>query len=100
MPDFLKTSYKLYANKMTPFNAAMSYNLNNVVTGAYPSFMFDYANTLVSRDNLTVTADGAAPSPNAAKVGITWTDNSGRCNAFATYKALIALLNTTRGEAV
>ena len=62
--------------------------------------MIGYANALVSRVNLNVTADGAASSPNAAKVEITWADNSGRGSSLATYKALIALLNTTRGEAV
>jgi len=100
MTDFLRVGYKLYANKMTQFNAAMSYNLNNAITGAYPNFMVDYASALVTRGNLTGAANGAASSPSAGDVQITWDDNSGSGSAQATDKALIVLLNTTRQEAV
>ena len=100
MTDFLRVGFKQYANKMTQFNAAMSYNLNNAITGAYPNFMVDYASALVSRGNLTGAANGAASSPSAGDVQITWDDNSGSGSAQATDKALIVLLNTTRQEAV
>ena len=100
MTDFLRVGFKLYANKMTQFNAAMSYNLNNAITGAYPNFMVDYASALVTRGNLTGAANGAASSPSAGDVQITWDDNSGSGSAQATDKALIVLLNTTRQEAV
>ena len=100
MTDFLRVGFKLYANKMTQFNAAMSYNLNNAITGAYPNFMVDYASALVTRGNLTGAANGAASSPSAASVEVTWTDNSGSGSAQATDKTLIVLLNTTRQEAV
>ena len=62
--------------------------------------MVDYANALVTRGNLTGAANGAASSPSAASVEVTWTDNSGSGSAQATDKALIVLLNTTRQEAV
>ena len=100
MTDFLRVGFKLYANKMTQFNAAMSYNLNNAITGAYPNFMVDYASALVTRGNLTGAANGAASSPSAGDVQITWDDNSGSGSAQATDKALIVLLNTARQEAV
>ena len=100
MTDFLRVGFKLYANKMTQFNAAMSYNLNNAITGAYPNFMVDYANALVTRGNLSGAANGAASSPSAGDVQITWDDNSGSGSAQATDKTLIVLLNTTRQEAV
>jgi hypothetical protein len=100
MTDFLRVGFKLYANQMTQFSAAMSYNLNNAVTGVYPNFMIDYASALVTRGNLTGAANGAATSPSAGSVVVTWTDNSGNGSAQTTDKALIVLLNTTRGEAV
>lgn len=100
MTDFLRVGFKLYANKMTQFNAAMSYNLNNAITGAYPNFAIDYANSLVTRGNLTGAANGAASSPSAGDVQITWDDNSGSGSALATDKALILLFNPTRGESV
>ncbi len=100
MTDFLRVGFKLYANKMTQFNAAMSYNLNNAITGAYPNFAIDYANSLVTRGNLTGAVDGAVSSPSAATVDVTWTDNSGSGSALATDKAMILLYNAARGESV
>lgn len=96
LTEFLRVGFKLYSKQMTQFNAAMSYNLNNGITGAYPNFMIDYATALVSRGNLKGAADGAATSPSAGNVEVTWTDNSGRGSAKETDKSLIVLLNTIR----
>ncbi|WP_412560608.1 DUF6266 family protein [Winogradskyella sp. MIT101101] len=46
---FIKLGYKGLAVKKTEFNAAMSYVLNNAITGAEPNFVVDYPNALVSR---------------------------------------------------
>ncbi|MBU4539238.1 MAG: DUF6266 family protein [Weeksellaceae bacterium] len=100
MTDFLKVTFRQYASGMTQFNAAMSYNLNNAITGVYPNFAIDYPNALVSRGNLTTPADGAAVSTTAAELDITWTNNSGTGSAMATDKALIVAINAVRGEAV
>lgn len=32
MTDFLRVGFKLFANRMTQFNAAISYNLGNAIT--------------------------------------------------------------------
>src|SRR5690606_36560033 len=77
MTDFLRIGFKLYANKMTQFNAAMSYNLYNAIAGTYPSYSVDYANALVTRGNLTIAAGATASSTNPAEVEINWSDNSG-----------------------
>lgn len=100
MTDFLRVGFKLYANKMTQFNAAMSYNLNNAITGTYPNFVIDYANSLVTRGNLTAAADGSSTSVSSGVVDISWTDNSGSGSALATDKAMILLYNSNRGESI
>lgn len=100
MTDFLRVGFKLYANKMTQFNAAMSYNLYNGVTGSYPNYSIDYGNALVTRGNLTGVVGGAAASTVASTVDINWTDNSGSGSAMVTDKTLILLYNGTRGEVV
>ena len=100
LTDFLKVGFKLYAIKMTQFNSAMSYNLNNAITGIYPNFTIDFTKALVSRGRL-VGADGAAvASSSAGVVEFTWTDNSGSGNAQGTDKALLVVYNATKGYAV
>ena len=99
MTDFLRVGFKLYANKMTQFNAAMSYNLNNAITGSYPNFTIDYANALVSRGGL-VGAANAAVSSSGGLVEFTWDDNTGSGNAQATDKALLVVYNPTKDESI
>jgi len=99
MTDFLRVGFKLYANKMTQFNAAMSYNLNNAITGSYPNFMIDYANALVSRGNL-VGAFNAAVASSGGLVEFTWDDNSGSGNAQPTDKALLVVYNPEKDESI
>lgn len=100
MTEFLKTGFKKYASGMTQFNSAMSYNLKNAITGTYPNYSIDYPNALVSRGNLAGGENGAAASTNPAEVDVSWDDNSGSGGAQATDKALIVILNQTKGEAV
>lgn len=99
MTDFLRVGFKLYANKMTQFNAAMSYNLNNAITGSYPNFTIDYANALVSRGGLT-GAFNAAVSSSGGLVEFTWDDNTGSGNAQATDKALLVVYNPAKDESI
>ncbi|MEQ9287692.1 MAG: DUF6266 family protein [Cyclobacteriaceae bacterium] len=99
MTDFLRVGFKLYANKMTQFNAAMSYNLNNAITGSYPNFTIDYANALVSRGGL-VGAANAAVSSSGGLVEFTWDDNTGSGNAQATDKALLVVYNPAKDESI
>lgn len=104
--DFLKpvtgliqVGFKLYAQKQTAFNAAMSYTLNNAIAGTAPNFSIDYSNALVSRGSLPGARNGQATSASGV-VSFTWDDNSSIGTANQTDKALLAVLNPTRGEAM
>ena len=60
---FLRVGYKKYAIKQTAFNAAMSYILNNAVTGSSSAdYSVDLAKVLVSRGNLTGAANAKVTS--------------------------------------
>ena len=100
LTDFLRVGFKLYANKMTQFNAAMSYNLNNAISGTYPNFTINYASALVTRGSLLGASGATATSTTAAEVDFAWTDNTGSGNAKATDKALLVIFNPTKGQAV
>jgi len=100
LTDFLKVGFKLYAIKMTQFNSAMSYNLNNAITGTYPNFTIDYTKALVSRGSLVGAAGAAVASSSAGVVEFTWSDNTGSGNALGTDKALLVVYNATKGYAV
>ena len=99
MTAFLRTGWKLYAHKQSPFNAAMSYTIANAITGAYPDYDIDPSKVLVSRGALP-TATNTFVSFDDGKVEFQWEDNSGVNSAKATDKALIAILNLAKGEAI
>jgi len=99
MTDLLRTGWKLYAHKQSPFNAAMSYTIANAVTGAYPDYAIDPGKILVSRGALA-TVTNTFVAFNDGDVEFQWEDNSGKGSAKQTDKALIAIVNLVKGEAV
>lgn len=99
MTDIVRTGFKLYTNKQTAFNAAMSYTLENAISGDYPDYELNFDSALISRGSLTSATNGAATSANGS-VTVTWYDNTGVGTAKATDKALVAVLNADKGEAV
>ena len=99
MTAFLRTGWKLYAHRQSPINAAMSYALANAITGAYPDYEIDPSKVLVSRGSLA-TAVNANANDAGGSIDISWDDNSNVSNAKQTDKALVAIVNPTKGEAV
>ncbi len=100
MTEFLRVGYKLYAIKMTQFNSAMSYQLQNAITGAYPNFLIDFSKVLVSRGSLLRAEGATGESIQEGIVVISWADNSASGGAKATDKALIVLYNEDKNIAV
>jgi hypothetical protein len=99
MTAFLRTGWKLYAHKQTPMNAAMSYTLANAISGAYPDYEIDASKVLVSRGSLATAANASAAAAGGS-IEFSWDDNSGVGSAKQTDKALIAIVNSAKGEAV
>lgn len=96
---YVRVGFKNYANKQTAFNAGMSYNVANAISGDYPDFSFDFSKALVSRGSLTPAENGAV-AVTTEKVTITWNDNSLIGNASATDLAMPLIINSDKGEAV
>ena len=99
MTALLRTGWKLYAHRQSPFNAAMSYTINNAIIGSYPDYEIDAGKLLVSRGALTPAANGVA-AVESGNLVFYWNDNSGVNFSKATDKALIAVLNIAKGEAI
>jgi hypothetical protein len=100
MSGFLRTGWKLYAHRQTPFNAAMSHTLLNAVTGTYPDYTIVPSKVLVSRGVLAPAAGASATPAEGGRISFTWEDNSGVATAKKTDKALIVVINASKDEAV
>ena len=99
MTPLLRTGWKLFGRRQSPFNAAMSYTLANAVIGTYPDYSIDVSKVLISRGNLQ-SASNATAAAKTGSIEIVWGNNSGIGSAKQTDKALIAILNLERGEAI
>jgi hypothetical protein len=97
---FVKAGYKNLANKKTEFNAAMSYILNNAITGIDPDFVVDYNLALLSRGGLSSPLNPTADASVAGEVTFTWSDNSTESNANATDRVMLLVYNPVKKESV
>ena len=100
LTSFLRVGFKNYAVKMTAFNSAMSYNLNNALSGVYPEYFIDYASALVSRGTLPGALNPQVQSSTLGQVDFTWQDNSQDANASANDKVLLVVFNPAKQLAI
>jgi len=100
LTQFLKTGFKNFAVKMSPFNNAMSYNLRNSILGTYPNYTVNYPTALVTRGNLSPALNQAAASTVAGTIQFTWTDNSDEAGASALDQNLLVVFNPVKNQAV
>jgi hypothetical protein len=98
--EFIRVGFKAYAVKMTAFNAAMSYNFNHAITGAFPDYDIDYTKALVSRGSLAGIINPTLSSDAAGEVTFGWTDNSGYDNTLGTDKVMVVIYNPDKEMAV
>ena len=95
----INVGWKQYAHGMTPGNAATKYMLANAIIGDYPNYDIDPEKVLISSGSLA-TATNATATFADGKVTFAWDDNSGVSSAAPTDKALIAVINPEKSEAV
>ena len=85
---------------MTAFNSAMSYNLNNALTGVYPDYSIDYASALVARGLLPGALNPQVAMNSTTEVEFSWTNNSNEAKAKGNDKVLLVVLNPAKQLAV
>lgn len=98
--SLLSVTFHDFANGVTGPNAALSYNIRNAITGAFPAFSIDYSMVLLSRGNLQNATAPAAVAGAAGKIHFSWTDNSGAGTAQATDMAVLIAYCPATGQSV
>ncbi len=98
--EFIKIGYKAYANKMSEFNAAMSYILGNAIVGLAPNFSVDYSNALLSKGKLSRALNPSVDLTTPSQVSFSWDDNSAEGNANVTDKSMVLVYNPSKKESI
>lgn len=98
--NFIKVGYKNFTVKKSQFNSAMSYILNNAITGTFPNYFIDYSSALLSRGSLSGAMNPVFDLSTAGQVEFSWDDNSGEGSALATDKVMVVVYNPLKGESL
>ena len=96
----LRTGWKMYAHRQSPINAAMSYAIANAITGTYPNYAIDPSKVMISRGGLSPALNASVTPSAGGTIAFDWNDNSGSSTARQTDKALLAVVNPEKSEAV
>lgn len=99
LAELLRTGWKFYANRKSPFNAAMAYTYAKAIIGTYPDYSIDPGKVLISRGSLAPPVNAAAIALSGA-LNFQWDDNSSFNTAKQTDKALLAVVNPVKADAV
>ena len=92
---FLRIGFKRKNPTMSPFNAAMSYNFKNALTGTYPDYCIDYSQVRVSQGNLPGAINPQVRLTTAGEIEFTWEDNR---NAMADDRVLLVVYNPAKQQ--
>ncbi|WP_316819254.1 DUF6266 family protein [Pedobacter nyackensis] len=81
-------------------NAAVSYNLNNAVTGTSPNYTIDFPNLMVTKGKLAqpYLMELAVDTP--AEITFKWKETTSDSNGKPTDKAIFFVFNPTKGQSV
>ncbi len=94
----IKVGFKNYANKQTAFNAAVSYNLLNAVTGSKDDYKMDYSKVLVSRGSLYKPISGTTKIEDD-EVSVAWDVNYSGNGSYSDMSTIL-LFNPDKNESI
>lgn len=97
---FLRIGFYSETEKMSGFNAAVSYNYHHALTGTYPDFEIDYSKVLVSCGTLPGALNPTINLTTPSQLEFTWEDNSNGNPGLSTDRVLLVAYDPNSGKAV
>ncbi len=80
----LRIGWNNAATKMSAWNAAVSYNIHQAVTGTSPNYQMVYANMRIGQGPLVGVEGQLLSTPAGGGISLEWLDNSGEVGAEST----------------
>jgi hypothetical protein len=74
---------------MSGSNIALAYNIENAITGSYPSYSINYPNVRLAQGDLFLVAGGNAVAGSAGEIVFNWQNNVNTLYAPATDTAVV-----------
>ena len=89
----VKSGFKPWATGITPYNAAVSYNLANAITGELPDLSIDFQKVMISRGDLPPAANLTASAPAPGALLLEWTGTTQLNGARPDDKLMVSVYN-------
>jgi hypothetical protein len=93
--SLVKSGFKPWSNGLTPYNAAVSYNLANAVTGEHPNISIAFDKVLISRGDLPPVSNLTATSTTPGALNLGWTGTTQLSGARPDDKLMVSVYNET-----
>lgn len=91
----IRTGFKPWADNITAYNAAMSYNLKYATTGEHPNRSIDYKKVLISRGDLPVVDNLMASVAGPGSLLLEWAGSTLLAGAHPRDKLMVSVYNET-----
>lgn len=98
--QLVRSGFRPWANGITTFNAAMSYNLANAITGELPDLRIDFPKAMISKGDLPGVSNLAATLPSAGTLRLEWTAETLLSGAAPTDKLMLSVYNEEEGKSL
>ena len=99
--DIVSIGFNSYANGMSAFNAAFSWNYHNALSGDEATgYMVDYEKASLSKGTLSPVVQPVMQASANATIALSWLDNSGTQNALGSDILYYVAVNPVTRETV
>ena len=89
----VRSGFKPWANGLTPYNAAVSYNLANAIIGEVPNLSIDFSKVLISRGDLPLVSNLTSTAPAPGALLLEWSGSTLLKGARADDKLMVSVYN-------
>lgn len=100
LQKFLQVGFKNRPGRQSTFNAAVSCNMQNALTGVYPDYSIDYSKVKVSMGALPGALNPAVVAGPAGELLFSWEDNCGKIGAMANDKVVLLVYHPEKQTCV
>lgn len=91
LTEILRVGFGAYTADKSAYNAAMSYNMRNALTGKYPDIAIDLANVLLSKGNLPGASKAAVKLIDKREVRFFWDTTENQSPSHSNDKVILIL---------
>ncbi|MBU1013908.1 MAG: hypothetical protein KKG99_12970 [Bacteroidetes bacterium] len=94
----IKIGYALKAIGQSAFNACVSYNIKNSITGTYPDYSIDFSKIMISQGSLLKVPAPSIDENNASSVSIAFSQHCSSTDTEYNDLAYALFYNVTKGS--